>query len=98
MKIVTKIVSKIVTNIDNIIRYVGIFGIYFSVFLIAIGIAGWILDYRYDGWGFFIGCLLYAVATFISSLPIIGFAYIVKSAMFYLNQNGQLPLEENEEE
>lgn len=95
-----KLVSKIVTNIDNIIKYVGVFGIYFSVFLVAVGLAGWIGDYHYDGWGFFVVCFLYAIATFFSSLPVIGFAFIVKAAMFYLKQNGQLPSlgDESEEE
>lgn len=95
-----KIINKITNNIDDIIKYVGVFGIYFSVFLVAVGIAGLVGDYHYDGCGFFVICLLYAIITFFSSLPVIGFAYIVKSAMFYLRQNGRLlaSTDENEEE
>jgi len=93
-----KIVSKIVANIDNIIKYLGVFGIYFSVFIVAVGIAGWIGDYHYAGWEVFVACLLYAIAIFFSSLPVIGLAHIVKAAMFYLKQNGQLPSSDNEGE
>lgn len=85
-----KAINKITDNIDSIIKYVGVFEIYFSVFLAAVGVAGWIVDYNYNGWGFFIGCFIYALVTFFSSLPIIGFSYIIKAAIFYLRSNNQI--------
>ena len=85
-----KAINKITDNIDSIIKYVGVFEIYFSVFLAAVGVAGWIGDYNYDGWRFVIGCFIYALVTFFSSLPIIGFSYIIKAAIFYLRSNNQI--------
>ncbi len=89
-----KAINKITDNIDSIIKYIGIFEIYFSVFLaavgVAVGVAGWIGDYNYDGWGFVIGCFIYALVIFFSSLPIIGFSYIIKAAIFYLRSNNQI--------
>ena len=55
-----------------------------------LGFIGWVADVHYNGGAFFLSLFIYAIATFISSVPILGFYYIVKAAKFYLRQNGQL--------
>lgn len=90
--------NKILNNIDNIIKILGFVGLGFSALFLAIGLIGWITDVHYDGWGFFLIMLAYAVATFLSSIPVLGFYFIVKAAMFYLRQNGQIEIEEEETE
>lgn len=91
---IRKLVARLLGNIDNIIKAFGLIGIGFSVILVVIGIIGWIADVNYDGWAFFLSMLMYAIASFVSSIPVLGFYFVVKAAMFYLRTNEQL--EENE--
>ena len=82
--------NKILINIDKIIKLLGFIGLVFSVLFLAVGFIGWVADVHYNGGAFFLSLFIYAIATFISSVPILGFYYIVKAAKFYLLQNGQL--------
>lgn len=96
-KDIGKKMNKILNNIDKIIKGLGFVGLGFSVLFLVVGLIGWIADVHYDGWAFFLMMLVYAVATFFSSIPVLGFYFIVKAAMFYLRQNGQIEEEETEE-
>ena len=82
--------NKILINIDKIIKLLGFIGLVFSVLFLAVAFMGWVADVHYNGGAFFLSLFIYAIATFISSVPILGFYYIVKAAKFYLRQNGQL--------
>ena len=82
--------NKILINIDKIIKLLGFIGLVFSVLFLAVGFICWVADVHYNGGAFFLSLFIYAIATFISSVPILGFYYIVKAAKFYLRQNGQL--------
>lgn len=86
--------NKILINIDNIIKILGFVGVGFSALFLVVGFIGWIADVHYNGWAFFLTMFAYAIATFLSSIPVLGFYYIVKAAMFYLRQNGQIEEEE----
>lgn len=84
------LVAKLLGNIDRIIKFFGLIGIAFSVILLVIGIVGLIIDIYYNGQAFFLGMLIYSITLFASSIPVLGFYFIVKAAMFYLQKNGQL--------
>lgn len=79
----------------KVMRFFVIFALLVSVILIPVGLYLWMFGAFYQN-ALGIGLILYGITGIISSFFLQGFIYIVKAAIFYLEQNGQVEKDEGE--